>query len=301
MMASLPFNILLLALTTAACVTLYLAIWNPRVPLADRLLSEPEAKRRLSGGFSYVVGQAVEKWPGAQPARNPAARQLADRLIHAGFHSARAVAGFQLARAALMIGLMLIGMALAASLGRQVLLTGAFGLVIGYLVPTLVIRRLATKRQRRIKAELPDVLALLVVSLEAGVGLGEAIKLVGREAERRGRILGQELTTTAVQMAAGRTLEDSFRELGERTGVDEVKALVALAIQSDKVGARIASALRASADLLTSRRRLAAEEAAHKASVKILFPLIFLILPALLLITLGPAAIQIVRMFSSTR
>src|SRR5579872_3375638 len=132
MIASLPFNILLLALTAAACVTLYLAVWNPRVPIAERLLSEPEAKRRLSGRFSYVVGQAVEKWPAAQPARNPASRQLVDRLAHAGFRSAQAVASFQLARAALMISLTLIGMGLAASLGRRVLLIGALGLVTGY-------------------------------------------------------------------------------------------------------------------------------------------------------------------------
>jgi tight adherence protein C len=141
-------------------------------------------------------------------------------------------------------------------------------------------------------------LALLVVSLEAGVGMSEAIKMVGRELERQGRVMGQELSATATHVSAGRSMEDALKDLGERTGVDEVKSLVALAIQSEKVGARIAPALRASAELLSSQRRLAAEEAAHKASVKMLFPLVFLILPAMLLIVLGPAMIQMFRMFN---
>ena len=98
-------------------------------------------------------------------------------------------------------------------------------------------------------------------------------------------------------MSAGRSLEDSLKDLGERTGIDEVKSLVALAIQSEQVGARMAAALRASAELLNSQRRLAAEEAAHKMAVKMLIPLVFLILPAMLLIILGPAIIQILRMF----
>jgi tight adherence protein C len=139
---------------------------------------------------------------------------------------------------------------------------------------------------------------LLVVSLEAGIGFGEVVKLVGREAERQGRVMGQELSATAAHMTAGRNLEDSLKDLGERTGVDEVKSLAALMIQSEKVGARMASALRASAELLNSQRRLAAEEAAHKTAVKMLIPLVFLILLASLLMILGPAIIQILRMFN---
>jgi tight adherence protein C len=102
-------------------------------------------------------------------------------------------------------------------------------------------------------------------------------------------------------MAAGRSLEDSLKDLGERIGIDEVKALAALAIQSNKVGASMAPALRANADLLNPQRRLAAEEAAHKTAVKMLIPLVFLILPAMMVIILGPAAIQIIKMFSAAK
>jgi tight adherence protein C len=297
-MSPLMFNVLLVALTAGACFALYRAVWQTRVPVAARLVGEAEAKRRLSGGFSAVVQQAIDRWPAGPPTGSPVAQKLSGTLTYAGFRSSRAVAAFQLLRLAIMIGLSLIGVVFAASLGKSVLGVAALGSVLGYVVPTLTIRRLATKRQRRVRAELPDVLALLVVSLEAGVGMSEAIKMVGRELERQGRVMGQELSATATHISAGRSMEDALKDLGERTGVDEVKSLVALAIQSEKVGARIAPALRASAELLSSQRRLAAEEAAHKASVKMLFPLVFLILPAMLLIVLGPAMIQMFRMFN---
>jgi tight adherence protein C len=300
-MPPLLFDFLLLVLTAAACFTLYRAVWQPGPPVSQRLAGEAEAKRRLSGGFTTVVQQAIDKFPSAQPGGSPGERKLSTSLSHAGFRSVRAAAAFQLLRFTLMIGLTLMGAAVAASLGKPVVAIAAMGCILGYIVPTLVIRRMATARQRRIRAELPDVLALLVVSLEAGIGFGEAVRLVGREAERQDRLLGQELTATATHMSAGRSLEDSLKDLGERTGVDEVKAFVALAIQSDKAGARIAPALRASADLLNSQRRLAAEEAAHKTAIKMLFPLVFLILPAMMLIILGPAFIQILRMFNSAK
>jgi tight adherence protein C len=297
-MSPLLLNLLLLLLTAAACFTLYRTVWHSRVPVAQRLAGVAETKRRLSGGLSNVVQQAIEKWPTGPVGASPTRRELSSILTHAGFRTSRAIAAFQLVRGITMVGLALIGATLGASLGKSFLGVAALGCAIGFVVPTLAIRRLATARQRRIRAELPDVLALLVVSLEAGVALGEAIKLVGREVERQGRVMGQELSTTAAQLSTGRSMEEGLKDLGERTGVDEVKALAALAIQSEKAGARIAPALRASAELLNSQRRLAAEESAHKTAIKILVPLVFLILPAMLLIVMGPAIIQMLRMFN---
>jgi tight adherence protein C len=299
-MSLLTLNFLVFVLTAAACFTFYRAVWQPKASIAKRLIGEAETERRLSGGFSAIVQQAINKWPARPPVANsPAEQKLSSALTYAGFRSAQAVAAFQLFRGTLMIGFALVGAALGASLGKPVLGIAAAGCTLGYVLPTLVIRRLATARQRRIRIELPDILALLVVSLEAGVGFSEAVKLVGREAERQRRIMGQELAATAAQMAAGRSMEDSLKNLAERTGVDEIKSMTALAIQSEKVGARIAPALRASAEQLSSQRRLAAEETAHKAAIKMLFPLIFLILPAMMLIVLGPALIQVFRTFSS--
>lgn len=292
-------NLLLFVLAAGACFALLQAVWRDKATVANRLRREAATQRRISGRFSALVQQAVDRWPAGSPAASPAERSLSSTLTYAGFRGAKANPMFQLFRAALMIGLTLIGIALAASTGKSVLVIGATGCAVGYILPTLAIRRIATARQRRIKAELPDILALLVVSLEAGIGFSEVVKLVGREAERQGRVMGQELSATAAQMTAGRSLEDSLKDLGERTGVEEVKSLAALVIQSEKVGARMAPALRASAELLNSQRRLAAEEAANKTAVQMLIPLVFLILPALMLIILGPAIIQIFRMFVS--
>jgi tight adherence protein C len=300
-MSPLLLYLLLFALTVAACFTFYRALWHPGISVADRLSSEAETKRRLSGNLSFALQQAIGRWPAKQSIASPAEQKLSSTLSYAGFRSIQAVMLFQLTRGALMIFLTLFGVSMAAAFHKSILGAGAIGCLLGYILPTLIIRRLASARQRRIKAELPDILALLVVSLEAGVGFSEAVKLVGREAERQGRLLGQELSTTAAHMGAGRSLADSLKDLGERNGVEELKTMAALAIQSDKAGAQIAPALRASAELLTSQRRLAAEEAAHKTAVKMLVPLVFLILPAMLLIVLGPAMIQMLRMFNSVK
>jgi tight adherence protein C len=297
-MSPLMLYLLLFVLTAGACFALSQVVWQDKNTVDRRLRGEPETQRRISGRVSAVVQQAIDRWPVGPPAESPAGRKLSSTLTYAGFRGARAGALFQLVRGTLMIGLTLVGGAVAVSLGRSLLNIAAMGAVLGYAVPTMAIRQRAKARQRRIKAELSDVLALLVVSLEAGIGFAEVVKLVGREAERQGRVMGQELTATAAQMTAGRSLEDSLRDLGDRTGVDEIKSLVALVIQSEKAGSRMAPALRASAEQINSQRRLAAEEAAHKTAVKMLLPLVLLILPALLLIVMGPAIIQIFRTFS---
>jgi tight adherence protein C len=293
--------LLLIVLTGAAAFAFYRAVFHPRASVANRLSAEAESRHKLSAGFSAALQQAIVKLPAKQATASPARQKLSTTLSYAGFRTLQAATVFQFVRTALLIILGLLGLTLGATTGKSMAGGVALGCMIGYILPTLIVHRLATARRKRLHAELPDILSLLVVSLEAGVGFAEAIKLVGREAERQGRLLGQELSATAAQMAAGRSLEDSLKDLGERNGVEEVKSMASLAIQSDKAGAQIAPALRASAELLSSQRRLAAEEAAHKTAVKMLMPLIFLILPAMLVIVLGPAMIQILRMFNAQK
>lgn len=204
---------------------------------------------------------------------------------------------FQLVRLALMGVGAVAGLVFCTASGRSWLLGAAAGTLLGYLIPTIIVSRLARARRRKMVRELPDVLALIVVSLEAGISVGEVLRLVGRETLRQGQVLGRELSLTSAQMSAGMSFEDTLRDFGTRTGVDEIKSLAALLIQSEKIGARLAPALRAAADLLNSRRRLAAEEAARKTSIKMLFPLVFFILPAMLLVILGPAVIQLMEVF----
>jgi tight adherence protein C len=144
------------------------------------------------------------------------------------------------------------------------------------------------------------VLDLLVVCIEAGLGLFEAIKVVGDETARQEQAIGSELVLVAGEIGAGSTLGEGLRNLADRTAVSDVRPLAATLIQSEQLGAQVGPALRASSDSLRTKRRCRAEEAAQKSTVKILFPLVLFILPAMLLVILGPAIIQAIQTFSFT-
>ena len=139
------------------------------------------------------------------------------------------------------------------------------------------------------------MLDLLVVCVEAGLGLYEAIKVVGAEAERQKQEIGTELSLVSSEISAGASLGQALRSLAERTAVEDIKPLAATLIQSEQLGAQIGPALHASSDALRTRRRLRAEEAAQKSTVKILFPLVLFVLPAMIMVIVGPAMIQVIR------
>jgi Flp pilus assembly protein TadB len=169
------------------------------------------------------------------------------------------------------------------------------GISLGYLLPEYTVRQIAQKRKLRVARELPAAIDLMVVTLEAGLSIGDAIRIAGHEMSRLGYLIGRELATASAEMRAGLSLEDSLQNLAERTGSDDVRALAALLIQSEKIGGRLGPPLRASADLLSFNRRQRAEEAAQRSAIKMLVPLVLLILPAMMIIILGPAGIQIIE------
>jgi len=171
-------------------------------------------------------------------------------------------------------------------------------IAVGYFAPLYYLRRRATRRQKEISRQLSDVLDLLVVCVEAGLGLFEAIKIVGDETERYGQAIGAELALVSVEVAAGGSLGQALRNLADRTAVEDVKPLAATLIQSEQLGSQIGPALRASSDSLRSKRRFRAEEAAQKSTIKILFPLVLFVLPAMLIVLLAPAMIQAMRTLS---
>ena len=195
------------------------------------------------------------------------------------------------------IGL-LAAMMLGAAGGRFFLAIGG-SLAAGYFAPLYYLRRRATRRQKDISRQLSDVLDLLVVCVEAGLGLFEAIKIVGDETERYGQAIGTELALVSVEVAAGGSLGQALRNLADRTAVEDVKPLAATLIQSEQLGSQIGPALRSSSDSLRTKRRFRAEEAAQKSTIKILFPLVLFILPAMLIVLLAPAMIQAMRTLSA--
>ena len=142
---------------------------------------------------------------------------------------------------------------------------------------------------------LPDALDLLVVSVEAGLGLDQAIQRVGDELVFAHPVLCEELRLINFELRAGKARTEALHNLGERTGVDDVISLVAMLVQTDKFGTSVAKSLRVHSDTLGTKRRQRAEEAAAKTGVKMVFPLVLCIFPAIWVVTLGPAAIKIVQ------
>jgi tight adherence protein C len=171
---------------------------------------------------------------------------------------------------------------------------------VGFYLPNLWLARQSAKRQEEIRLALPDALDLMVICVEAGQGMNAALVTVGREMMVHAPRLSEEMRLISSEIRAGLTRATALRNFASRTGVEEARALCAVLIQSDRLGTSIAQALRVHAQSMRTRRRQRAEENARKTAVKLLFPLIFCIFPALLVVILAPAMIQIVRTLTDT-
>ena len=219
--------------------------------------------------------------------------KLQRRLVAAGYRNNEALIvflGIRVACAAILFA------ALALPLFVRPNIVMAFGGAgLGYILPNIVLARLEKRRQHRIRLSLPDALDLLVVSVEAGLGLDQAMQRVGEELVFAHPELCEELRLINFELRAGKARSEALHNLGERTGVDDVQSLVAMLVQTDKFGTSIAKSLRVHSDTLRTKRRQRAEEAAAKTGVKMVFPLVLCIFPAIWVVTLGPAAIKIVQ------
>ena len=166
---------------------------------------------------------------------------------------------------------------------------------IGYYLPNMLLNHQIEVRQRDIFDSFPDALDLLTICVEAGLGLEAALNRVAEEIHLKSQVLGQEFQLMILELRAGFSKERALRNLALRTGVEDIDLLVAMLIQSDRFGTSMGESLRIHADNLRTKRHQRAEEAAAKISLKLLFPLIFMIFPTLMLILVGPAAMQIYR------
>ena len=169
------------------------------------------------------------------------------------------------------------------------------GAAFGYIIPGMVLARMATRRQHRIRMSLADALDLLVVSVEAGLGLEQALSRVAQELAFAYPDLSSELRLVNLELLAGTARPDALRNLADRTGVDDLRSLVAMLVQTDKFGTSVANSLRVFSETLRTKRRQRAEEAAAKTGVKMVFPLVLCIFPAIWIVTIGPAAIRFIR------
>src|SRR5262245_49443221 len=170
---------------------------------------------------------------------------------------------------------------------------GAAALV--YVIVGIVLAKRAKRRQHRIRLSLADALDLLVVSVEAGLGLDQALARVGQELAFAYPDLSGELRLVNLELLAGKGRSEALRNLADRTGVEDLSALVAMLVQTDKFGTSVATSLRVFADTLRTKRRQRAEEAAAKTGVKMVFPLVLCIFPAIWIVTIGPAALRFIQ------
>lgn len=167
--------------------------------------------------------------------------------------------------------------------------------VLGYMIPEMWLTWRVHARQHRLRLALPDGLDLLVICVEAGLGLDQALMRVSEELRIAHPELSDELQLVNMEMRVGKTRLDALRELGRRTGLEDIKALVAMLIQTERFGTSVAQSLRVHSDDLRMKRRQRAEELAAKTTVKMVPPLVFFIFPALMVVILGPAIIQLMR------
>jgi tight adherence protein C len=166
---------------------------------------------------------------------------------------------------------------------------------IGFFLPNEYVRRMASKRQKAISHGLANALDLLVVCVESGLGLDQAILQVSKELEHAHPEISEEFGLVNLELKAGKRRVEALRNLAERTGVDDLKKLVAVLIQADRFGTGVSQSLRAHADFMRIQARQVAEEKAAKLGVKLIFPIFFCILPSLFVVTVGPVAMKIVR------
>ncbi len=225
-------------------------------------------------------------------------------LVRAGYSSPTAVPiylGARIALAGALAGAVVLVLPLA---GAPTALTGfgaLWGLALGWTVPAFIVGGRVKRRQLEITKALPDALDLLVVCVEAGLGLNQALLRVAEEIGNVSPVLGEQIGLVNLEIRAGTPRDEALRNLGDRTGVEDIHAFAGMLIQTDKFGTSIAQALRIHSDVLRTKRRQRAEEAAAKTAIKMLFPLVFFIFPAMFVVILGPAMIQIVEALSAIR
>ena len=274
-------------------------------PLQDRLdvvagkkaATDPDAPRPWVASIVKLTGPLAKL---SLPEAGWGTSLIRIRFLNAGLRHPQAPAMYFAAKTVLAVSLpLLVLFVMSTSSARNstnVTLLWLLGATaIGYYLPNILLNNLIARRQREIFESFPDALDLMTVCVEAGLAMDAALARVAAEIGLKSAPLSDELHLVTLELRAGTSKERALRNLGLRTGVEDVNALVSMLIQAERFGTSIAASLRVQSDQLRTKRRQRAEEQAAKIALKLLFPLIFFIFPSLLLVLMGPAFIQIYR------
>jgi tight adherence protein C len=302
--------LLIITISTFVCITLgmvgvYWLFMRPQSAATERLkrlssfsgntasvpvsLDEEHAGEKLAERIATPINRLV-------PASAAEVQKLQKKLMQAGFRSNHAPVIYrmiQLLSMATLPAFIALTCAILARPLSSALFWILIGFVVGFFAPRYLLGRLIRSRQLRVRWGLADALDLMVISIEAGLGLNAAMLKVSSELKKAHPDISEEFELANLEIRVGRERDEALRNLAERTGVDDLRSLVAMLIQTDRFGTSIAKAIRVFSDSLRTKRRQRAEQAAQKAAVKLLFPLACFLFPTLFIAILGPALLQL--------
>jgi tight adherence protein C len=289
------------AFIVLASVGVYFLVSRPQSAANNRLrelraqdLSSED--RPQSSPVTVFTEKIAEPLNRIAPASMETAGKLQKLLIYAGFRSPKSLIVF---RAIQLICLLMFPLIFIILINLMIggliplMYAALIGLMIGFLAPKIVLESIMKGRQTRLRSGLADALDLMVISMEAGLGLNQALVRVSQELKFAYPEICEEFDFVNTEIRVGRDREEALRNLAERTGIDDLRGLCAMLIQADRFGTSIARAIRVYSDSMRTKRRQRAELAAQKAAVKLLFPLAAFLFPTLFIVMLGPAGIQL--------
>jgi tight adherence protein C len=296
-------------------VTLFCLLVAAITVYGYRHYSKPaQLYEQLAGGSSMAAGPQFRPMQGPQSANpiitvirhvgekvpiSPESATLTRRyLIAAGYRADGALKVFYgikvVFAVALAVAFWTIHQYFGSGVNMSIFVT-AIGAGAGYFAPNLMLDRLISKRQEDLRLSLPDALDLMVICLEVGLALDQAILHVARDLQITHKALADELTLVNLEMRAGKRRSEALRNLADRTGEEELRRLTAVLIQTDRFGTSVSESLRTHSDFMRIRRRQLAEERANKVGVKLVFPIFFFILPSMLVVAAGPGLLQVFK------
>ena len=301
--------ILILTMVTVALFTVTLIQFRPgRNAVTSRLdhmqgstgAHEIRARRRRQAKSERLMGvlQTLGQQVGGGRKDTTAVRQF---LVQAGYPDPRAVSLYWASRVGLgagLVGFSMIGLPLLGLSSGQVLIGILWMGALGWVGPTFYVRSRLKARQKEVQLALADMLDMLVVCVEAGLGLNQALVRVADEIEHVSTVMSEQLALVNLEMRAGTPRDEALKNLAERTGLADIRSLVNMMIQTDRFGTSVADALRVHSETMRTKRRQRAEEAAAKTTIKLVFPLVLFVFPAMFLVVIGPSALAIYRTFS---
>jgi tight adherence protein C len=286
---------ILIFVTIAAAIFAFgAAAYAPSSILGSRLRSlawqRPQVQEKPA--IKERIEQALDPFSKALPLSVDDSNRTRSWLIQAGYRESRHLTVYQGIRV-LFAALGFVSVLAISGLKSPPLLIGVTGL--GFFIPRFFLKRAINNRQTRIRIAMPDALDLTVICVEAGLALDQAMMRVGEDLRHAHPDLANEFYLMNLELRAGKPRAEALRNLYNRTGVDDIKALVTTLVQTDRFGTSVAQALRVHSDSLRTERRQRAEEQAAKTTIKMVPPLVVFVLPSIIIVTLGPAIISLYR------